>query len=403
MNDIEDRFAAAAGALLRKFPDDSVPSLRLPEGPPREAAPGRDGWSRARGWLVPLAAAVAVIAVVAASLAVVRGLGRTAPGRPAPHRAAASPEGTPPYYVNLRPRGRHQLMDALVTSTATGRVLAAVKAPPPYTNFTMVSGAADDRTFALAADTYARSAPPDLPTQFFLLRFNPKTRTARLTRLPVHLAGDMTISALALSPDGTRLALFLPQVVRPKAGKPRIAGEQITVFYLATGASRTWTNERGVDVAPGFLSWSRDGRTLEYVWENGDLIVRQYGVLTSPSYVSLLDTNAPGRRLPPGTRFIPPRNEYSQVFTPDGTLVVATVRKTATWGISEYSRTLRPAHHLGPVTPPGSANSILWTNASGSLMIVRPNPPGTQMGILGHGRYLRLPGRSAVNPYLMAW
>ena len=76
MNDIEDRFEAAARALDQKFPDSSVPPLRLPARPQGSSTTGR---TLARGWLIPLAAAAAVVAVIAGSLALAGGPGRTAP------------------------------------------------------------------------------------------------------------------------------------------------------------------------------------------------------------------------------------------------------------------------------------------------------------------------------------
>jgi ferric-dicitrate binding protein FerR (iron transport regulator) len=64
MNDIEDQLGALTRALEDRFPDSSVTPLRLPA---RDELASRSRWRRrqVRGWLAPLAAAAAVIAVVA--------------------------------------------------------------------------------------------------------------------------------------------------------------------------------------------------------------------------------------------------------------------------------------------------------------------------------------------------
>ena len=60
----------------------------------------------------------------------------------------------PPYYVTLgeqRPAGRATY--AVVRATATGKVLAKVRPPRPYTVFSEVSAAADDHAFVVAASS----------------------------------------------------------------------------------------------------------------------------------------------------------------------------------------------------------------------------------------------------------
>jgi hypothetical protein len=81
VNTIEEQFQAAGRALARALPDDGVPPLHL-AAHPRQSLTVPAGrivpWSR--GWLIPLAAAAAVIAVLAGLQASARDL---RPGRAA--------------------------------------------------------------------------------------------------------------------------------------------------------------------------------------------------------------------------------------------------------------------------------------------------------------------------------
>jgi hypothetical protein len=69
----------------------------------------------------------------------------------------------------------------VVRATATGAALATVRPPSPDIAVTVVTAAADDRTFVLAA---AELNEPDAalsPADYFTLRLDPAAGTARLT------------------------------------------------------------------------------------------------------------------------------------------------------------------------------------------------------------------------------
>ncbi|HEY1920319.1 MAG TPA: hypothetical protein VGH27_32515 [Streptosporangiaceae bacterium] len=156
MRTVEDLLRAAVHETAREITPERVP----PAPPP--PAPGRIQWAR-RSWtgprwrvLAPLAAAVAVVAVVVASLALAQlGLARHTP------TGTSAASSVPPYYVALTLTGHGSCCAgtsflapptvAQVKSTATGTVLATVRPPKSYGTFVLVSGAANDRTFALAA------------------------------------------------------------------------------------------------------------------------------------------------------------------------------------------------------------------------------------------------------------
>jgi hypothetical protein len=247
--------------------------------------PSRRGkWS---GLLVPLAAAAAVTCVVAASLAIgaafhghahPAGLGPAAQSdpSPAPLRAAAlrpaALRQVPPYFAQLTDRVQVQAQAAVVRSTLTGQVLATVAPPRPYRIFTWVSGAADDRTFVLAAHRYwpigsgqaglpAQNRDNTTPTAFFRMTFDPATHTVKLSRLAVpETIQAAQLAGMTVSPDGTRLALDLRQ--------------SIQVVTLATGAIRSWAWPGGGWIGNNkpmgqIFSWTADGTTLAFQQRNG--------------------------------------------------------------------------------------------------------------------------------------
>ena len=96
-----------------------------------------------------------------------------------------------------------------------------MKPPRPYGSFTFVSGAADDRTFILAAQRWwpitsgtgapaAQNRDNTTPVVFFRLRFDPRTGATQLTRLS-RVTGPQSeqLAGIGVSPDGSRLALAL--------------------------------------------------------------------------------------------------------------------------------------------------------------------------------------------------
>ncbi len=133
--------------------------LRAADWPARLGAAAAASARRWQRLLVPLAAAasVAVIATVALVISQhVRSPGNTQAKlhlSPLPQPASpARPDNAvpPPYYAALtatNPRWRYNPLDVTVRATATGKVLATVRPPRPFTTFSWISGAADDRTF----------------------------------------------------------------------------------------------------------------------------------------------------------------------------------------------------------------------------------------------------------------
>jgi len=401
----EERLRAATRAAAATVPPGSAPPLLLPVHLAAGPQPGRG--LRRRRWLrtlTPLAAAAAVAAVVIASLTLTSGVPTSSNGPASPARSAAL-SSVPPYYVALA--GQPDAPEhAVIRASATGAVLATVKPPRPYGSFTFVSGAADDRTFVLAAQRWwnvtsgtqgedAQQRDNTTPVVFFRLRFAPRTRTAQLTRLS-HVAGSAArLAGIGLSPDGTRLALDLHQA-------------EIEIVSLATGSSQRWVWP-GTTRSPGTwvgndkpdgqpLSWTADGRILAFQFWT------QSGGITQ---VRLLDTTSPGGSLRP-TRAAVSFVGHGQVktgpignsiITPDGTKIVTVASRTrgGRSGVMEFS--VRTGQ---PVIPPPARNitslepwDVLWSDSSGRTLIVeaQSGPSGAPLtGVLRGGRFTPLPG-----------
>jgi hypothetical protein len=439
MNTLEDKLRTALRETGAEITPHSVPPLRLRGTPPRLRPLGLAGRQRWAAWLTPLAAAACVVVVVTASLAI----SIAAHGR---HRAARGPvgqfAGVPPYYVVLAGKNPDptaaQPQFAQVRATATGAVIATVTPPEPYGTFIAATAATDDRTFVLAATPWAVHhadggvSIPESPTKFFLLRLGPGARTARLTTLPIPRQ-RATASDIALSPDGTRLAVASRDA---SAGGPAIH-----VFSLANGSQRVWTWPQGGPITNNagnngeVLSWTADGRTMAFQqWAAGNIID-----------LRLLDTTAPGGSLQAASRlllrwpgdgatwhFVHGKISNvlfgpSAVITPDGTkIVAATVSETkhplsSELAFTEFSAATGKAVDVLsrwdlPGLYPGQIQDVLWTNSSGSALIVLAHKPGVpakdphsidaagygiEFGVLNGNRFTPLPG--APRPGPNAW
>jgi hypothetical protein len=400
MNTTEDRLRTAIRETADEVTAGSTLPLSLPDPSRRVPRPqlrlrgGRhpSGWRRA---VAPVAAAASVIAVVAASLAITgtSGAHGQGPGAETPAARAAALASVPPYYVALTGyAGMRQ--HAVVRASATGAVLATINAPKPYRTLTWVSGAADDRTFVLTAQRWwqirpgkaglaAENRDGDTRVRFFRLQIGSTGRVAQLTELPLPEKPRATqLAGIALSPDGSELAVAL-HGSGPSERDPKILG-----INLATGSQREWVWP-GTGWVGNFkpigepLSWTADGRMLAFQkWTGSNVAVR------------LLDTTAPGADLRSarlvarffnrdGVFTISPGNT---IVTPDGTKILVPLARntlrpdTMELRITEFSAsTGRAARTLDPWRFKGlgaaSWQDVLWTNSSGSTLIVE-SPPG---------------------------
>jgi hypothetical protein len=318
---IDDRIRAATEAVAGTVRE--IPPLELPPdvlaGRPRRRFRGPAALPHGGAWwaglLIPLTAAVAVIAV-AAMLVVIRNL----PGPPA-KSGPASLAGAPRYYVQLgvEPVGKNP--ELVVGDAVTGAVAATVPEPAGI-NFVGVTGAGDDRTFVInARAVHGRSSPQagDPWQLWYVLRIAPGTaHPATLTRLPIaDTYTNAAVSGTALSPDGRTLAVM----VVPNAANPHLdpGSTQSLAHALPVGPVtlhtyavpsgrllRTWTYPwSGKGTPPGEdnwaeMSWLADGHTLafEYPLSPSTVTSKTAGTLVE------LDTARAGTELISGARVV---------------------------------------------------------------------------------------------------
>jgi hypothetical protein len=443
MTPLEDKLRAAIHATAEEIPADPPP-LRLgspgliPRRRPRfrpaatrfrpaatRFRPGRRGWNP---WLAPLAAAVLVVAVVLGSLAVTRsGSGTATPSTP-PGLA-----GLPPYYVTLSaPRGQSGVIRsaARVRSTATGAVLATIAAPKPYAGFTAVTAAADDRTFVLEAQgagfsidrirqlesQHPGSVEYGAPLRLFVLHIDLAPKDPKTPQSPeTHISGvslqalpasfipaGQGIWGMALSPDGTSLA------AASSVGSEDGYDMHLVVFNLVTGTRRIWGFDSADEIYMpatilGGLSWTADGQHIAFTGP---------GASAGSSVLRLLDTSDPGPNALAASKPIPTPAAITHtdeglttaVITPDGRTAVFATAVTTRDGqeMLVRRRILKVSVATGQVTAilgtpkslagkPLDFELILYSNATGSVLVVSYAQPGTSAWILHGDTYTRIP------------
>lgn len=400
MSTLETRLRAAAKATAEEITPGSIPPLSLaqpqrrPPGPARRGR-GRAGWSRV---LIPLAGAASVIAVVATSLAISGGANWHRHAKATGHASVMA--SLPPYYVQLAGNNPNttvlQPRHAVIRATSSGAALVSVTPPSPYGTFVSVAGAGDGHTFVLAAEKWAvhradgGGSQLAEPTKFFLLRINPVTGKPRLTALPIPAEpASVGLSGMALSPGARRLAVAVDGD----------RGQKIQVFTVATGSEQQWTWPGGGNITNNagangqVLSWDADQRTLAFqVWQGNNIDVRLFNTASAAGLRgSTVAVDFPGAAVDS------PRGDVtfggtSTFITPDGAMIVCATMSTIRWsttmtevGYTEFSastgravRILDPRRYAGK--PLLQTQDVLWTNASGSTLIVVADVAGAQPG-----------------------
>ena len=275
--------AAAMRDLARTVTD--APPLRLTAeatGLSRGRSRGRPAGPRFRwSWGAPLLAAVTMVAF-AVALVIVRNLPTEQIAQPT-SVPGTNGEAVPEYYVALHPEsGQPGPPNGLVVGdTLTGKTVAVI-APPAGTTIVSVSGAADDRTFAVVAAPTSGGA--GLDDAFYLLTITTGgAPAARLTKLPIQpLPG---VIATALSASGEELAVGLADVAVTGTGI-----RELHVYSVSTGwPLRSWSTESTSaiisDAMPGVRPGQYAGQYPALRWIDGDRAIA-FPVLTAAGRTS---------------------------------------------------------------------------------------------------------------------
>jgi hypothetical protein len=377
MNTLEDRIRAAARAAAATVADGSAPPLKLPQ-PGRR--PRLRDWGGRHPWIVSLAAAAAVIALIAASIfaahAVVPGARHPA-AAPLPHLA----DGLPAYFLEYpildqipggEPRTANdnsppipsqlQSHETLrVVATATGKVAATATLPGYVTAIAASRGA------------FFAAVVRDNKARFYEIRLKGSRTATAVTELPIR-PDTAPLVFMAVSPDGTKLA-YSTWVMHGVSGEV----QNLVVASTTDGSQREWrTPAQDSQGSMGPMTWLADGRTLAFNWTaSAD---------TSPAAsLRLLDTAAPGSNLLRGQAVLPSLYEArafeeDTALSPNGQVVVGSASGSAASRAPEdsvisfsaatgketvlYRASINGPHGHGCYSPP------LWISHAGSAVLV---------------------------------
>jgi hypothetical protein len=351
LTDLEQRLRRDLQEVTERVAPGSIRPLREPPA-------GRG--ARAVRWLAPVAAVVAVVGVVAVVSLVSRPQGQQKPS--VPSNSLPEPVGPMPrYYVVayqsfVGAAAAHVVTYAAVHDSATGKLLARVTLPTLTdaqggTEGPTITAAGDDRTFVITE----QSDQPKV-VRFYRLRVAANGRSATFSTLPLSVPGYLSLDSVALSPDGTRLALGVQHCnteTCPYTG--------IRVVTIATGAVSTWVTR--ANGAPFNVSWAGNQR-VAFEWQSG---VKDPAAGQQTGY-RLLNVTGPARNLMASRALGSPQPEPSQyvpaaLVTPGGNLVITSTaqnipdgpgRDTVVSKIIELSaRTGQLVRVLYTVTQPG--------------------------------------------------
>ena len=385
----------------------------------------RASWTRwLRAWQGPVAA-VALVALVAGILVTLRSLGNepavTPAASSAPIESPSPATGSAPrYYVELGWARNAKSWAIIVGDRQAGTTIATFPLAKGGALFNAAaSGAADDRTFIVSA---APSPGTVKSPTWYLVRIFPGTADpVRVTTLPIQLPAGEGVKEIAVSGDGTQLA-----VVSMTMGNAALArGVPVTlgVYSVATGQMRhSWS--AGLSVSDGNLrpvadlSWAGDStvgfavtyspevretvRTLDVTKTGTDLLADSR--LVWSQYVPAAPHGTPNAPHACDTPFL--TGNGKAVVCGNSTYSPGDKRLSAIWLAYPLATPARP-RVIGSVRQPPDVSgfngqvSVDWTNASGTEVIGSWNPSvpladnGNEVtnyiGVIGNGQVKSFP------------
>jgi hypothetical protein len=366
----QDQFRVAIREAANEVTALDVPPLSLPADVGAGRHLSRRLWTSKR-LLAPLAAAVAVIAVIATPF-VLSGRG-SHPAWPSTRTGVPirlNRSGVPPYYLVMS----SATSQAEIRDTATGATVATVRLPGPFARLFDATGAADNWTFVLVVYDSKDLPTGRVPLKYYLAQFSPRTDRVTLQRLPIPSPpSDWLPEGLALSPNGRELA-----IAQLESANNRFS-VKVSVYSLATGQVQVWRASSRYQIFNGnaSLSWSSTGM----------LAFNSYST-PKASGVWLLNTASAGGSLFSDSRLAVSsyqRAGFAQasygVLTTDGRKIAMPVFRRTRTGVATYefqvfsAATGKLLHVLLPRTSSrqnGVTPGVLWASARGDILIVLP-------------------------------
>jgi hypothetical protein len=232
------------------------------------------------------------------------------------------------------------------------------------------------------------------PVAWYLLRIRPGSKeAARLTRLSIPgQPGGTQVSGIALSPNGSELAVMYQRGVWVYSGKE--GPLTLSVYSVSTGqALRTWTQQTNGPAGYGWywgrysnssITWLADGRTIAFTdgnlsGENGPPL----GAAFSGVKIRTLDLARPSGDLLAQSKVVFTSSNHwcsTLQLAPDGKSVFcgsyggSTAKASSAYDpeILQYSVATgksRLVYRLKGAYNLGLAN-VLWMNSSGSALFV---------------------------------
>ena len=246
--DLEERVRTAYQSAARTVQTLQRPSPMLATGSvPRP---------RRMNAFTPLAAAMAVIVVIGASVALPRlltGAAGSSQSRATPGSSASAPGHYPPFRVVVTTNDDNRQSKLLVESAATGHAVSTLVPPWQGAMWIDVAATAGATRFIVAA---APESSPYTPTRLYALTLSARGTVTGLTPLAVPtLPGEIT--SLAASADGSTVAYttFGP-------------GAAYEVGVITGGRTRQWSVPAGVIAGIWHVSVSGDGAMLAVITQS---------------------------------------------------------------------------------------------------------------------------------------
>jgi hypothetical protein len=311
----------------------------------------------------PIAAAMAVIVIIAASAALPRLLTGASRNPAAPGISAPGPGHYPPFRVVVTTNHDNRESKLLVESATTGHAVSTLAPPWQGAMWIDVAATADARRFIVAA---APESSPYAPTRLYSLTLSARGTVNGLAPLAVPtLPGEIT--SLAASADGSTVAYttfgFGP-------------GAAYQAGVITGGRTRQWSVPAGVIGGMWHVSVSSDGGMLAVITQSlaeGSVENTAWALPTGSAPGSL---NARARKVydhpyTSGTGHAATILESALISPDGGTLYLSTTASSASGRTVTAVTAYRTADgaSLGPISTWAGGDPTLLSPVGGMLLV----------------------------------